>query len=312
MSTNNIKLKDILFPIETRRIFLQNERVPIPGKMAIIGDFNEKKNQFISIVSSSYEIFTNKQAYELGLKINKLLFPASSQNFEIFNIIAPTTRSYCMIDLLAKGNGFNVFGEEKYYPFIRIYNSYNGTYSLRFKIGFCRGICYNGNIFGDQSIQLEFIHSKSGIRKTLNPIVNFKEIRDLELKFSEWAQFANVLELPQNNFVPLAAKILNRNFKTSTKHTNKKASIEENKNKFINYINEKTEEYAKRQKLGFTGYALFNVMTDFIGNSNLVNTNAINGMQQNTTLWLQGLKTLVNKPNFSWDIEIKDHVYLLN
>jgi len=82
---------------------------------------------------------------------------------EIFNVLAPETRSFCHIDLVHRAHEVRILENEVYLPFVRVTNSYNTTRALRFDVGYCRKICLNGVIFGRRSIRFAFPHSREGL-----------------------------------------------------------------------------------------------------------------------------------------------------
>jgi len=160
-------LKQVIFPLRIQSVYFEEYRGEntvkrkIPHSQVIV---NAETGDPISIVSKEYRVVTNEEAIEFGKKCFKELFnTVNTDDLEIFNIIAPETRSFCHIDLIHKKYQVNIGRQEVYLPFIRITNSYNRSRALSFDIGFCREICDNGAIFEEDSIKFKFSHTKKRI-----------------------------------------------------------------------------------------------------------------------------------------------------
>src|SRR5262245_58023372 len=120
----NTNIDDILFPVETRPVFLEKEPRAIPGFKAIVGNFGQGFDTTFSIVSDDYQLVLNSTALDMARQVHRKLFPnASSTSFEIFNIIFPSTKSSCSIDIIDKNYTVNIWKQEVYVPFVRIHNS---------------------------------------------------------------------------------------------------------------------------------------------------------------------------------------------
>lgn len=90
----NTNINEILFPVECSPIFLESQRNPIKGFKAVTGKFDNSSELIFSIVSDNYQLISNKEAYEMRKEIHGRLFPnATSDSFEVFNVIAPKTAS---------------------------------------------------------------------------------------------------------------------------------------------------------------------------------------------------------------------------
>ena len=141
-------INHLLFKVELHPIFTELEingkksKIEVPNNKIVV---NSKSGKPLGVVSNTYKLITNHEALELGRKCAVEVFgTAEADNIEIFNVDAPSTASYCHIDLVHKVHVMNLWDEEKqsdvYVPYIRITNSYNTTRALRFDIGFCRKI----------------------------------------------------------------------------------------------------------------------------------------------------------------------------
>ena len=153
--TRITNIHGLTFPVELRPVYTdpglnaESKIVKVPSSKAVV---NARSGAVLGVVNKNYELITNSEAVELGKKCCAALFGADeAENIRIFKIDAPSTASYCHIDLVHESYRMNLWDEEKqsdvYVPYVRITNSYNTSRALRFDIGFCRKICLNGVIF---------------------------------------------------------------------------------------------------------------------------------------------------------------------
>ncbi|MEI8273168.1 MAG: DUF932 domain-containing protein [Paludibacter sp.] len=308
----NTNISEILFPVECKPVFLENQRKPLSGFKAITASIPEKGEVTFSVVSNSYELITNVDALEMGKTIHKKLFPdATSNSFEVFNVISPDTKSFCQIDIIDKNYALNIWEKEVYLPFIRIQNSYNRTRILKFDIGFCRKLCDNGVIFEQGTVSVNFRHTKTSFKGIDINNIDVSHLKRLEEDFIQKAKKSVEVELPQKYFVPLAAKVLNRNFNLKEKNEEKRKLILEKLNEFVLQIELYTDRYIHTENMGETAYAFFNVITDYASNNDKLQANAINGLQASCGSWLNLIPIEIIKPTFSWENEVIKHKDLI-
>ena len=311
--SRNTNISEILFPVECKPVYLENQRNPIHGFKAITAAIPDKGEVTFSVVSNNYELISNADALEMGKTIHKKLFPdATSNSFEIFNIISPDTKSFCQIDIIDKNYALNIWEKEVYLPFIRIQNSYNRTRILKFDIGFCRKLCDNGVIFEQGTVSVNFRHTKTSFKGMDINNIDVSHLKRLEEDFIQKAKKSVKVKLPRKYFVPLAAKVLNRNFNLKEKNEEKRKLILEKLNEFISQIELNSDRYIQTEKMGETAYAFFNVITDYASNNDKLQANAINGLQSSCGNWLNLIESKVSKPDFSWEKEIVDYNYLIS
>lgn len=308
----NTNISEILFPVECKPVYLENQRNPIHGFKAITGITPERGEVTFSVVSNNYELISNADALEMGKTIHKKLFPdATSNSFEIFNIISPDTKSFCQIDIIDKNYALNIWEKEVYLPFIRIQNSYNRTRILKFDIGFCRKLCDNGVVFEQGTVSVNFRHTKTSFKGMDINNIDVSHLKRLEEDFIKKAKTSTKIELPRKYFIPLAAKVLNRNFNLDEKNEQKRQLILEKLNDFILQIELYSDRYIHTENMGETAYTFFNVITDYASNNDKLPANAINGLQANCGNWLNLIQTEIIKPTFSWENEVTKHKDLI-
>lgn len=309
----NTNVDEILFPVEEQRVFLQGYSHPIPGFKAIIGNLGKGIKKIFSIVSDDYKLVKNNEAIQIGKDIHLNLFPkASSDSFEIFNIIVPDSKSFCQIDIVDKNYTLNIWKKEIYIPFIRIHNSYNKSRSLKFEIGFCRKLCDNGVIFEQNTVMLKYAHTKKSIKDKDLIKVDVTHLKNLENLFIQKTKTSLETNLPNKYFVPLAAKVLDRKFNLKEKNSTKLNETKKKLEDFKSQINNYATFYCAKDNFGETAYAFFNVITDYASNNSQVNANSINGLQTKCGSWINQIDDLILKHGFNWDDEIKEYNYLLN
>ena len=311
ISSKELQLEDVLFPIIQAPVFAKiNDKIfKIHGKKALI---NSNNNYPISVVSNCYKIITNKEAYNYGVECMKILFKMNNEkNIKIYNIKTPETMSFCHIDLITEDNHFSFQGYDKYFPFIRITNSYNTMYKLSFRVGFCRGICENGIIFGDESIKFSFSHLKN-YERGIDFSIKEKEFETILNKFKSNIQILTEHSLPGNYSFELFCKAMNIKIDLSIENKEKrKKEIE--KLKFIKqYYFSKLSEYIKQ--VGDNFYALYNVITDY--SSNGIDENGtlamrINGRQMKAGLWLKEISELLVSENLEYENYLKEYLEMM-
>jgi len=130
----NTKLDEVLFPVGFANVLIEGKiegeysqkvGIPIDKYQALI---NMSTGDVLSVVTKDYKLITNKQAIEFGKECYKQVFNINNiDNFEVFNVISPSTKSFCHIDVIMKDHQINLLKQEIYFPFIRITNSYNKT-----------------------------------------------------------------------------------------------------------------------------------------------------------------------------------------
>lgn len=309
MIQNNVSLKDITFPVDTAPVYIKTDKssnnfTQVKGKKAII---NTNTNNPISIVSDGYKIITNREAYEYGIICLKTLFKSGNEKFfKVYNIITPMTMSFCHIDLINENIHFSLFKNDKYIPFIRITNSYNTMFKLGFRIGFCRSICKNGVIFGEDSIEFSFDHVK-----------NSKKVIDFNIKEKEFETILNKFKINLRNLInntfpsqysfALFCKAIG--YDTNVMNYDEKTKIRrlDDLNKLKKYFDKKHSDYSR--EVGNNYYALYNVITDYSSNGIEDDGNIairMNGRQVKAGIWLDEISEIISKDNIDYEDYLGD------
>jgi hypothetical protein len=260
-------LKDALFGVELADVFVkapptdllfdtgERKLVPADRFKAVMAQDN---GYVFAVVTSDYDLVTNEQAKTLGEVCFQHVFSVTNVKDMIpFNMIMPKHRSFCHMDFVHKGaKEVAPFKGDAWTPYLRVTNSYNRMFALNFDLGFCRGICKNGVIFGKKNIVFKFVHSKHG----RSPEVAFKlragELSTLEVAFAEALVNLKRFHVPRKVMWALACKIFKQSIPASPSPRQQQTWAEKQ-----NAIASLTDNYFKA--LGENGYAALNVLTDF-------------------------------------------------
>lgn len=214
-------VKSVLFPVTLQPLFLHNRNKPIQDFAAVVGKFDDKESIF-SIVTKDYHLIKNEEALELGITAyQKLLDKTSKNDFEIFNVIYPKTRSSVSIDIVHNEFKVNVWKKEVYVPYLRIINSYNRTKALTFDIGFCRKLCDNGVIFEKDIVKIKIYHQRRNFNQ--NQLFDSFDITRFNKYIEEFKNHllkTQEIKIDKQYFIATSAKALQMKFDISS--TNKK------------------------------------------------------------------------------------------
>lgn len=266
----NTNIAEILFDVEQRPIYFesksQGQRNLFDGTSQLsftrIPEFwavtNVKDEYVFSVVKPGYKLISNREAIKLGEKCFKSIFGGVDiKDMEVFHITYPKTKSFCHMDFTFKDSGFEPWQGDKWFPFLRVTNSYNRTKPLRFDFGFCRGICTNGMIFGEKSITYKYNHTKGDAGKALFN-TNIGELRKIEAQFKEKLHNLQRYHVPEKFMLPLVCRTFGiRANAEDLERPKRKIQLHAVKN----HIDVLTKQYFT--DLGQNGYAALNVLTDF-------------------------------------------------
>lgn len=303
-------LQDIAFPLVKRPVFAilgNGKQIDIPGKIVLM---NSQTDQPISIVSNSYELITNEEAYNYGKNCMKTLFNITNDtDIELFNIIAPDKNSFCHIDLTSPKSGFDIF-DEKYLPFIRITNSYNTSFKLSFKIGVCRWICKNGMIFGEDAIKFNYNHVK-GAKKEINFEVRKDEFNRTINDFKSDVQILKDSDIAIDYSFLIFCKALGLTFDINNSNELKKDKARKKLSDYQSQFNSVLNKYTK--ELGKNYYALYNTITEFSTNGFADEPSPvlrINSWQRRAGYWLSSFTDLLRNENIDFDEYLEEYLEL--
>ena len=298
----------LLFPVKLCPIFTKvkingkTSKIKVPNNSVVV---NSKTGKPFSVVGSSYKLISNRDAIELGRKCAEELFGSvEGKNIEVFNFDAPSTASYCHIDLVHKNYIMNLWDEEThsdvYIPYIRITNSYNTSRALRFDIGLCRKICFNGVIFESETIKFTFNHVKSELNKNISFSLEQGKVKALFDKFVSYANKLKEFHITTDRSLRLIIYL----FRIKTAEEIDSESKKEDRVEYDSLIREIRKKLAKYiEEFGENGYSLFNVITDIASHpiNNRYFRRDMNSMQRLAGNWINTFQDKIQQTPF--DIE---------
>ena len=261
-------LDKLMFPVELRQIYVnhtdskgETKSIEVKNRQAVV---NTESGSVLGVVHKDYRLISNAQAVELGKKCCMQCFGSTeSKNFEIFQAHAPSSTSYCHIDLVHTNHVLNPWIEKResdaYIPYVRVTNSYNTSRALRFDVGFCRAICSNGIIFGAQKIQFKFSHTKKELDTNISFSRHNVTIQALFDRFADYARRLRTFRIPRDDCFRLILSLFEIKKASEIDFRAKKENEWEYEG-LINAINAKLAKYLK--ETGENAYSLFNTITD--------------------------------------------------
>lgn len=250
-------VSELLGPVEMRRLLCadgEGSLRPVASHRAIVERGSGKP---LGVVGAGYRLVTNEEALGYGRDCAAQLFGATATDMEVFNVLAPQTRSFCHIDLVHRAHEVHLLEREIYLPFVRVTNSYNTTRALRFDVGYCRKICLNGVIFGNRSIRFAFPHSREGMRGRPNFEAGAHMLEVLRESFIGTAE--RLMGFPVTNDDALALMFRGLGLPLPEKSAEGPA-----RDTFLALRDDARERVDRyEESLGSNAYAAFNAMTDF-------------------------------------------------
>ncbi len=286
----------IAFPVEYRDLFVGEGKVRLHGYQAIV---DVQRNHTFSVVTSSYQLITNTEAIEMGMRVfEQILGRTIAEKLVVYNVVMPATRSFCHIDLTVEGHEFSFEKTDKYVPFLRVTNSYNRTRPLSFFFGFCRTICKNGVIFSPVGTKVSAYHTTTQIRDLKVSDVDIRRLRNAHAKFTESLLNLSRYAVPPNQMLALLCKVLH--VRIDEMSLNKPAKLKQ-----VQALGTRVQELTNRyfKELGHTGYAAFNVLTDFATNPTSQSFGAesrIHRYQTECMQWIEDFTTKIQETSFSF------------
>lgn len=306
MTKKEHTIDDVLFPVGLHSVFVTgtvkrgqvqfdcNSYRSVPGFQAVMA---EDTGHVFAVVAQNYGLVTNRRALKLGEQCFRTVFNILKiEDMTVFNIIMPKTRSFCHVDFIHTETRFDLFENDYWFPYLRVTNSYNRMYALNFDLGFCRGICKNGVIFGEKNIEFKFHHTKSA----KDPAVTFElkagELKTLETRFVESLKNLKRFHVPPKMMWPLTCKVFG--FKIAESPSERQMQIIEDRK---THISELSERYFG--ELGQNGYAALNVLTDYASRpvGVLSPEMSINGLQKKSGDWITDFVEAIADRDFSFE-----------
>ena len=305
------EIESLMFPVELRPVYYTDTGIDgtqlqkhIPNSRVVV---NKKSGKPFGVVSNNYKLVTNEQALKMGERYCADLFGADEVgNIEVFNVDAPSTGSYCHIDLLHRDYFMNLWGAEAqpdiYVPYLRVTNSYNTSRALRFDIGFCRKVCLNGVIFTAQTIRLEYSHVKHELTHNVPIALEKETIAKLVEDFKSHMNKLRNYHIPRERALDLIHVLFRIKDESKIDFKCEKESWAEYYT-LLGTLASKLNEYI--HELGENGYALFNAITDIashaIEGNRYFRRRDVHAMQRLVGNWINSFQKELEQPDFDID-----------
>lgn len=309
----NTNLKEVLFDVKLRPVFVDvntgiREQLPLFDQLeearrykAIV---DTEKGLVLSVVTNDYHLVTNKQAIEIGKSyFDEVFSKMTADGMEVFNVITPSTRSFCHIDFIHREGIFEPWEKDKWVPFLRVTNSYNRTKLLRFDLGFCRAICTNGIIFGKRGVTVKVSHTSYGMSQLDKIDLGAGGLKQLEVEFIERLKNLKRFHVPRSAMLPLACKVFEIRAMPDDLNRPKRIIQLGGLNESLGRL---TNEYF--DTLGENAYAALNVLTDFASRpiSYISPVAVIDSLQKKAGDWMDEFITEIKRDSFTFDEYLKD------
>ena len=304
------EFESLMFPVELRPVYTNIKingikyQKDIPSSRVVV---NKVSGKPLGVVSKNYKLVTNEEAVEMGKQCCAELFDSNgAANIEVFNVDAPSTGSYCHIDLVHRGYVTKLmWGEEQsdiYIPYVRITNSYNTSRALRFDIGFCRKVCLNGVIFGAETIRLTFSHVKHRLTNDIRFVLQKKKIGKLFEDFKSYTDKLKNYHIPRKQALNLIRVLFRIKDESEINFESEKEDLVEY-DVLLRILDCRLDKYIR--ELGENGYALFNAVTDIashtIDKNRYFRRHEIHAMQRLAGNWINSFQKEIERPDFDID-----------
>ena len=252
----------IMFPVAEVDVFAATERgrlERVHGRKAIV---NKDSRRILAVVSDRYRVLHNHDALELARKCCITAFPTTAPaHWEVVEVEAPLTGSYCRIDLRHSGTVLQedwAFGGGKtdlYEPFLRVTNSYNRTRAFSIRLGVSRCSCKNGELYYHDSLRVTVAHDTSRIEEVIEREVTEAKFSKAIRELRRQRQKLLSIEIPPDRFRPIVLSVLG-----ILKPDGLPEDRERDWHRLMAIVDHVGEGY--RKPLGPNAYALFNTLTD--------------------------------------------------
>ncbi|WP_395143704.1 DUF932 domain-containing protein [Armatimonas sp.] len=305
LDSHNPSLENVLFPVSLEDVFAQlANNVTLDTFHKAVVDIERKR--VMTVVTDRYKLITNAEAIQRGENIFREVFSQPTiEAMELYNVITPSTRTFCHVDYTLKGYTFSFESNDKWLPFLRVTNSYNKTKPLRFDFGFCRAICRNGMIFNPKQVTIKRYHMGTQSQAHDLAGVDLSVIKKMEVHFLEKLNNLKRFAVPPNMMLPLTCKALQ--IQVTEEQVNKPRACDLIK-VFGTQVQKLTNQYFN--ELGHNGYAALNVLTDMatrpegIGFSN---TAQIHSLQSHCAFWIDDFIISIKQDSFEFPKYISDY-----
>ena len=255
-------LQSVLFPVDEVDVYAETgpgRRDKIPRKKALV---NADTRKVLSVVSSGYHVVLNRDALRLAERCCIAAFPNTAPtNWRVFSVEASKTGGHCRIDLSHDGEipaydwTFSRSAQDRYDPFVRLTNSYNGTRRFAIHFGLVRFKCTNGIVIWDSSAKLSFTHDERDIERRIEQEIDEAKFRKVIGEYRSHADRLRAHHIPPPCFRPVVLAVL---------RIRKPEGLPEDRQADWQWLERHIDLVAEKyvQELGANGDALLNAVTE--------------------------------------------------
>jgi len=292
-------LESINFPIEISNVYYDHygsrkQKHDNSHKALVRGDTGE----VLGLVGTKYEVIRHWEAYELGQQLFKKVFGSEP---EVFKVDMNRKGSYCHVDILnprerivikdlQKAGRSNDKIREEYFPFIRISNSYNHSFALRYHLGFYRWKCSNGLLMGQDMLGDIVISHDKPLHESESYVMDAAaSFAELVGRFDNYIRRAGKIQIPKELLEVVTLDVLDKQY-----------GVDQLPRllKMTEVLRGAIPAYA--DELGTSALAAINIATDYI--KTIENTHTVNSLQTKAMDW--GLRITEN--GFALNDYLKD------
>ena len=305
------ELRAVMFPVEKRKLFAdtgsgQHQRAS--AHMALV---NGDTGKVVSVVGKSYQVLHNSVALQLARRGCTAAFPNTGTHaWQVIGVWAPSSGGHCTIDLAYRRPGKLLVYDweigpgvrERYEPFLRVRNGYNGRTAFSLYFGVIRVICTNGWIEVRAVPVTRVSHDTRNIEEVVERKVIQADFKGVALRFQRAMSRLWSIGIHRRHFQPIILTVLQiRRPKQIAK------DLKPHWKALDQAIEEKIDGYVS--ELGSTAYALWNTISDLstsppVGYPCIRRTS--HSLQRLASLWLSDFSLRARDPDFDLDAYVKD------
>lgn len=269
------ELEALFFPVEERDVYWEKDerkQSNNPSKPEFTDRYfaivDKERNSLFTIVSESYDLVTNIEAYFISRAIARYMFRSdnSNDNFEFVPVYhwINKNRSVCEISIGRKLDINQPKLNDGWIAGITMLNSYNKTVALTYYVGFFRE-----NSFGNRPLCLllpenlmslkvkkdKYNNMFSQIEEQLMDLEEKKRIQDMEQSFMKKLDDLKNIAMDGDMFMALFCKFF---------HITKQRYNNDEAREMRNFVKERKNLYIR--EYGENAYAFLLAISDYISN----------------------------------------------
>lgn len=307
-------LQAILFPVDEVDVYAETEpgrTEKIPRKKTLV---NADTRRVLAVVNRTYNVVLNRDALRLAKKCCIAAFPNTAPaNWHVSSVEAPKSGGHCHIDLAHKGESplydwtFSRAAQDRYDPFVRVTNSYNGTRRFSIHFGMMRFKCTNGMVFWDTSVKLSFTHDEPEIERQIERVIDEAKFRAAIDRHRSQSDCLNELAIPTCHFRPIVLSVL---------RIHKPKDLPKDRETDWKWLEKRIDAIIDKYvgEFGATGAALLNALTDIAtrppkdeGRYSFIRRER-HKLQQLTGTWLASITAEIGLSSFDLETYLADHL----